>query len=122
MFTWKVGVDSKGLKQFTRLIDNNLDVIQLQNKISMSAIAQITVYPILTSLSDINFTGGDGLITVDWFYSNYDFQKILLSDFSFSNFNIDKKSIINTQTLKNLLKKSNQADFVNQISLIVMLF
>jgi len=115
IFTGKVGVDSKDLKQLTRYIDNNLDVIQLQNNISMSATAKIIVTPILTSLSDINFTGGDGLITGDWFYSNYDLQKIVHSDFSFSNFNIDKKSIINTQILSNLVKKSNQADFVKQL-------
>jgi hypothetical protein len=115
IFTGKASVASKDLKQLTSYIDNNLGVIQLQNNISMSATAQIIVTPILTSLYNINFTGGDGLITGDWFYSNYDLQKIVHSDFSFSNFNIDKKSIINTQILSNLVKKSNQEDFVKQL-------
>lgn len=115
ILTGKADVNSKDLKQLVHYIDDSLDLIQLQDNIPTSASAQIIVTPVLTSLSDISFASGDGSITGAWFYSNYDLQKIVHSDFNFSNFNINKKSVINSQILNNLVTKSNHPDFVEHL-------
>lgn len=115
-FIGNLSVDTKGLNKLVHYFDSTLDILELQDNISISANSQLLITPILISLSELTFKGNDGGVIVgNWFFSNYGLQRVVHSDFNISNFTIGSSSVEKGGILKDLVRRSNEPDFVDHL-------